>query len=470
MNIFRSTFRSFTALAIVLTAAGAAIAQQPQPSPSTQYVAPTVTDHKTPGGIAFRHMAMPDDSHHALTFGWRDGRTASVPGKEGLSVLAPQLMLEGTAALPRSQQHEALSDLRTVVNLRSSTNFTRGSINAPTDKFSEAVTIAGNMLSNPALPADKLKLLQGNLTASLANRSENSEQLADRAFLRVTLGDGPAYAALRPNAAAINAITVADIQAWHRAVLARDTVMIGSAGPLPVDKIAAEIDKLFAGLPAAASPAAIGIDPKPRQSGRLIVIERPTVQTMIIAGGPSGWTTSPDLTRGLIAVRGLSGGFGSRLYAELREKLGAAYNIKTALTAIDDHQQLFTIRALVAHDKAAAALAAIRTEYARFLDKGLTVDEVEPVKAKRITEVRESIRRSLGAARLLRDNQLAKFPADHRATFEARLAAITVDAVNDGIRTKFPKAPLTILMIAPSGAGLGADCVVPSLDEIAKCD
>jgi hypothetical protein len=44
------------------------------------------------------------------------------------------------------------------------------------------------------------------------------------------------------------------------------------------------------------------------------------------------------------------------------------------------------------------------------------------------------------------------------------------ETVNDGIRTRFPAEPLTVVIVAPSAAGLDADCVIKSPAEIARCE
>ena len=62
------------------------------------------SDHSTPAGIAFRHIALPQDTHHGLAFGWVDGFALTLPGKEGLAVLGPRLMLEGSRTMGESDR------------------------------------------------------------------------------------------------------------------------------------------------------------------------------------------------------------------------------------------------------------------------------------------------------------------------------------------------------------------------------
>src|SRR5205085_10537918 len=107
-------------------------------------------------------------------------------------------------------------------------------------------------------------------------------------------------------------------------VLIRDGLVIIAAGPLTAVEIGREIDRIFSGLPQSGNLPAV---PKPsvRAAGKLIVLERPVVQTIISAGGPTGLAITPDFVRAELAVGVLSGGFSGRLLKAVRERLGATY-------------------------------------------------------------------------------------------------------------------------------------------------
>ena len=100
------------------------------------------------------------------------------------------------------------------------------------------------------------------------------------------------------------------------------------------DEIGRAIDRIFGGLPPSGKVPA---RPAPvfRPSGQLVVVEKPTVQTAIIAGGLTGLAVTPDLARAEIAVSVLGGGFTGRLMKAVRERLGATYGVSIALQPID---------------------------------------------------------------------------------------------------------------------------------------
>jgi zinc protease len=430
----------------------------------------TSSQHRTPAGIAFHHLSSPGDTHHALAFAWVDGYALTLPGKEGLAVLAPRLLMEGgSRTMSESERIERLRDLQASIGFVGGPYHARGQLAAPKATFADTVGLLAELLADPALPADRLARAKRAAAAASRQSLENAEVLANRLYMRVTLGAGPLLNLSTAEASSYETVEVADVQAWRRAVLGRNGLTIVSAGPVPPEDVAKEIDRAFARLPAVGG----GIGPRPelRAGGKVIVLERQVVQTAILAGGATGWTAAPDTLPGSAGVRVLGGGgFAGRLTKAVREGLGATYGIRAGFQQV--HPRVFSvvINTLVDNTKVAPVLAAIRTEYARLRDGGVTAAELEPLKTRFIADAREQMRRSPAAAQRLRDLLLADYPADYLASYEAQIGALDVEAVNAGIRTRFPREPLTVVIVTPSAEGLGADCVIKAPAEIAKCE
>lgn len=428
-----------------------------------------VSRQTSPGGLAFRHVPMPEETHQALAFAWQDGSAVALPGKEALVALGPVLIMEGPNGLTRSAVHEALLDLQAGINLTATTSLLRGSLSAPAEKFAEAAKILMRTLADPALPENRLAELRKARAEASWQAAENPETLAERLLMRLVLGDDPYYRILTAQPAIFARIERADIEAWRRNIVVRDGLLIVAAGPLDPAQAGAEIDRIFGGLPASGSRPAPP-PPTPHGSGKLVVLEKPVVQTAIALAGPTTVAFTPDFMRANLAVTALSGGFYSRLYRAVRERLGAAYNISASLQNVDMNVRNLLIHTAVANDKAQDALAAIRAEYARLLADGVTAEEIDPVRARFATQMSERMRRAQELAPQLVTLALHDFPDDFLATYEARVRGQPLAAINADVRARFPPPPLTTVVVAPSAEGYGADCVIKAADEIARCD
>jgi zinc protease len=448
-------------LALVLIAFASSASAQADPV--------VVTQQRTPSGLTFRHVHMPDDTHQAIGFAWKDGSAVSLPGKEALPGLATALMMEGPKGSTRSAMIEDLRDLQAAVGLSAGASFTLGALSAPRARFAAAGQIMARVLADPALPEDKLIEAQRNRATASQQGAQNAETLALWLFQRLIAGDGPYWRSLGADPAIYGRVTKADIEAWRRDVLVRDGLVLVAVGPMDATEIARELDRIFASLPESGQQPVLS-KPVLHSSGKLVVLEKAVVQTAIAIGAPTTLTVTPDLARAELAVDVLSRGFSSRLMRAVRERLGAAYGISATLQQADAQSRTLVIRTPVANDKAKAALAAIRDEYALYVAEGATDDEVEPLKTVHITRHQERLQRSNTVATALLASTLNGFPDDYLATFAARVRSYTRAAVNDDIFTRLPKPPLTTVMVAPSAEGLDADCVIKALAEIARCE
>jgi zinc protease len=430
---------------------------------------PVTTLQTTPAGLSFRHVHMPEDTHQVLGFAWRDGTSIALPGKEALATLAPALMMEGPKGSTRSAMIEDLRDLQASIALSASVSFAQGNIIAPAPKFAQAADIMARVLADPALPEDALREAQKNRALTSQQAPQNAETQSRQLLRRLLVGEGPYWRMAAPEPASFARIAKSDIEAWRRDVLVRDGLVLVAAGPLPAADIAREIDRIFAGLPQSGRRPEVP-KPTPRSPGKLVVLERPVVQTIISAGAPTTHAITPDYLLAQAAMDVLGRGFTGRLMKAVRERLGAAYGISASLESIDATTRTLLIHTPVANDKARDALAMIRAEYARFVADGVTAEEVEPLKAAYISRNGDLTRRSPALTGLLVGLALQNFPDDYLATYAARVRALDRDAVSADIRSNFPSPPLTVVMVAPSAEGLGADCVIRAAEEIARCE
>ena len=324
--------------------------------------------------------------------------------------------------------------------------------------MARAVRLFARVLTDPALSNERLAELAKNATIAIRQGDGNAETMAQRLFSRLLIADGPYRRYLGGDASVYSGVTLADIEAWRRNILVRKGLILVSVGPMDAADVGREIDTLFGGLPATGNPPTAA-KPVLRAPGKLVVLERPAVQTAIVAGGPMNVAITPDLLRTQLAVSVLGSGVSSRLWRAVREKLGAAYGISGAMQSVDLHTRLLTIRTAVANDKAAGVIGAIREEYRHILADGVTDAEIDALKRAAVTGHRERINRSPALAAALLLLVLNDYPDDYLSTYEQRLRGYGRAAIEADMRAAFPAAPLTFAVVAPSAEGLGADCV-----------
>jgi zinc protease len=425
---------------------------------------PALTNHTSPGGIPFRYAHMPRAQTQAIEFGWRNAYAMMLTSGRAVGVLGPAMILQGPKGMARGEFVEDIKDLQARFFLNANTHFTLGAIVSPPDKFDATVDLFAKTLSEPALDPSRLDELKQNHILSLKRASTTPANLPGLAATKLTLPQGPLLNWLVGDAASTEAVGMDDIEAWRKAVLVRDGLVIAAAGPRTAEEAAVQIDRFFAGLPAKGTSVA-AVVPVETGTAKTIVIETATPQTILFMGSPSRYMAVPDISRGHLAMNI----FRKRVFDAVRGKLGASYGATAQLTAFAREPFHFSVQSSVDHDKASDALEAMKAQHTAFLAEGVTEQELEPEKTRLISSFKESMSKPASLAQAVRTTMLVGYPQDYLHKNVARIGMITANEVNGDLRTKLAGNPVLTVIVAPSAAPFKADCVIKSLAEIDSC-
>ncbi|MFM9976368.1 MAG: M16 family metallopeptidase [Beijerinckiaceae bacterium] len=436
------------------------------PPASTVYA---ISAGKTPGGISLVHLQIPEEKDQAFSFYWTDREIQHMPEKAGLLVLAPGLIsIGGAGALDSGALEEELKDLGGFFSLSRGRSTALGDLFAPREQIEAVARLLQSALSEPRLPEITLTRRKRFLLNGLKASREKAENLAREALNLIVVGDHPIARTIHylPQST-ITDVSVADIEAWRKSVLRRGLTIV-AAGPLRREEAAALVDSTFGSLPEGTSTRA-AIPLTLQSLAKTIVIERNVEQSVILSGAGVQWRSggAEGISRNL-AMNALGGSNRSQLFIAIREKLGAAYGASSSISSLLGRNSLFAMEASVANDKVGAALAAMRNEYQLFREKGVTAESIDPVKRRMISGFPDSMRKAGSAASIIRTGMINDLGPDAANQYQDWVREQTPERINSLIRERLPEA-LTTIIVTPSAQGLGADCVIRSIDELPRC-
>ncbi len=440
---------------------GLAVAVFGTPTVSAQ---PAVTDQISPGGIPYRHAHLPRARSLAIQFGWHDGYSLSLSEGQAAGSWAAGLIMRGPEGTSASEFSEDAKDAQARMSLSSNLRNTFGAVWAPPEKMDEAVALFGRTLATPALDPSILDQALKNRKAAIRQARTKAESLSGDVVSYLFFAPGPVRQWRLGDEAMLDAVTVPRIQEWRKAVLTRENLKVATAGPEGPETAGILVDKLLGTLPekgAGSRKVAIPVT----SSAKTVHLVADVPQTLLKIGGWSDFARQED---GLIEVFAMNI-LRERLFKAVREQLGAAYGATASLSLLGPDERFFSITAPVEHDKAATALAVMRAEYARFIAEGVTPEELEPQKAKWLSERREGMRRAPNVARLLRNAMLEDRSADYVLAYESRVTGLTFEKVNGEIRTKLAGKPVATIIVGPERSDIRADCTVKSAKEAENC-
>ena len=200
--------------------------------------------------------------------------------------------------------------------------------------------IVVDLLEHPAFSDEKLKLAKQQDVAGIVRRNDDAAGIAEREAAILVYGNDSPYAR-QPEIATVMSVTVDDLKAWHTKSLTPNNMIIAVGGDFDSAAMEKKLRDAFESLPrGAAWPKPSGSFPGPTP-GVYAVNKDDVNQSNVWIVGLGTERNNPDYYALSVMNEIFSGGFGSRLFQEVRTKLGLAYSVSGRYGASYDHPGVF---------------------------------------------------------------------------------------------------------------------------------
>jgi len=204
--------------------------------------------------------------------------------------------------------------------------------------------IVVDLLEHPAFNEQKLNLSKQQMAASIVRRNDSAGEIASRESAILIYGAKSPYAR-EPEIATVMSVTVADLKAWHNKTVIPNGMIIGVSGDFDASLMEKTLRDAFEGLPKG-TPIQEAKEEYPGPKPGVYFAEKSDVnQSNIRLLGLGTERSNPDYYALSVMNEIFSGGFGSRLFQEVRTKRGLAYSVSGAYGAAYDHPGTFHVGA-----------------------------------------------------------------------------------------------------------------------------
>lgn len=396
-----------------------------------------------------------------LTMYFRAGSASDPAGREGLAHLcAPLLRDGGSAAWPAEKADEKLEYLGAEFYVHSYTEETHAELTALSKDLDAALAVFADALARPVFEEEKTAVARAEALELIRRRNDYPAKTALREARRALFGAAHPYGR-RPEEASVAAATRAELAAFHSAFFRPDNAALAASGDFRSDEEALEkLEKAFGSWrPGAAARPPV---PPPAHSGgrRILLADKPAAQAeiAILQRGPR--RVSPEQPALALLCEALGGGFESRLFSEVRSRLGLAYSV-SAYPALLSEGGFLATSCGTAPGTAGKALAEIFRQLERAGREPLPEDELERAKNSVINPFvfKFSTPHRLAAERAL--EEFHGFGAGYLDRYVDSLA-LTDAAAAQGAGRLFDPADAVVCVVgdaktlAPALAGFGA--------------
>ncbi|MEI8145762.1 MAG: pitrilysin family protein [Alphaproteobacteria bacterium] len=387
----------------------------------------------------------------ALDFAVRGGSAQDDAEKPGVAALTAAMLDEGAGDMDTKAFHERMEERAISLSFSAGRDTFGGSVRMLSEHRAEAFELLRLAITAPRFDQEPLDRTRQTMLAGLRRSSTSAGAIASEAFWAAAFPNHPYGRRPGGTLESLPKIDRTDLIAFHRRVLARESLKVAVVGDITPEDLATALDSIFGDLPETADLKPVP-DVTMAAAGQRRVISLEVPQTVISFGLPGLKRDDPDFIPAFVLNQILGGGgMTSRLFSEVREKRGLAYSVSSGLTALDG-TGLVTGGTSTRNDRAGESLAVIEAELKRIGLEGPTDEELASAKRYLIGSWALRFDTSNAIAGNLLRIRMDGFGPDYLDRRNGLIEAVTIEDLRRVAKRLFANGqPLVVAVGKPSG-------------------
>lgn len=306
--------------------------------------------------------------------------------------------------------------------------------------------IAMDLLEHPAFNPQKLMLAKQQEIAGIVRRNDQASAIAEREAAILVYGKQSPYAR-QPEIAGVMGITLNDLNEWHQKTVVPNNMIVAVEGDFDPATMEKALRAAFENMPrGAAWPKPAGSFPGPTP-GVYAVNKTDVDQSNIWIVGLGTKRNNPDYYALSVMNEIFSGGFGSRLFQDVRTKQGLAYAVFGAYGASFDHPGMFYTAASTKSASTVQTTKAMLEEIHELKTKPFTAAELASAKDQLLNSF---IFHYDSKSKVLAEQTQLEFygyPADFLTKYRAGIEAVTLADLKRVADKYVDPAKLAVLVV-----------------------
>lgn len=249
-----------------------------------------------------------------------------------------------------------------------------------------ALEVIADMVTSSVLDRNEFELERGVILEELAMANDDPTDVLWEAFMGAVLPEHPVGRPIGGTPDTIRAATRDDVWAHYRRHYVPETLVVTVAGHAPHDVVVGAVEEALRRGGWDLSREGRPRERRSTEPAQLLVptgvthVERELEQVNLMLGARGLTQADPDRHAFALVHRAFGGGMSSRLFQEVREKRGLAYDVHSFGSSASD-VGVTGVSAGTAPDKAAELIRVVRGEVERLAADGLTEQELADAKS-----------------------------------------------------------------------------------------
>jgi zinc protease len=312
----------------------------------------------------------------------RAGSCYENPEQAGLAYLLSTVLTKGCNGLSSLEIAEQVESLGANLGADIASDYFLLSLKTVTSDFAQMFTLAGRILRSPTFPETEVELERRVALQDIRSQKEQPFTIAFDQLRDVMYENHPYARSALGNEATMSRLTRTDLVAYHQTHFRPENIVISIAGRITPENAIALVEEVFGNWQTSLTQPLQKLNlPELNVEPQIKITPQQTQQSIVMLGYLGASVLSSDYAALKLLSTYLGNGLSSRLFVELREKRGLAYEV-SAFYPTRLSRASFVVYMGTAPENTQVALSSLRKEVDLLFTTELEEDALQAAKNK----------------------------------------------------------------------------------------
>lgn len=299
----------------------------------------------------------------------------------GVSHLLAAVITKGTEKLSSLEIAEQVESVGASLGTDAAADYFLLSLKTVSADFPDMLSLAGQIMRSPTFPEAEVELERRLALQDIRSQQEQPFTIAFDQLRQAMYQDHPYALSSLGTEATMSGLNRAHLQRYHQTYFRPDNIVISLVGRLTPEDAVDLVNQVFGDWQAPSTPLPTLTLPKITPQPHWAKTPQETQQSIVMLGHIAPSVKETDYSALKLLNTYLGNGLSSRLFVELREKRGLAYDVSAFFpTRLETSQ--FVVYMGTAPENTAIAYEGLRTEVERLCTTQLSDTELQSAKNK----------------------------------------------------------------------------------------
>ena len=309
------------------------------------------------------------------------GSRWEAPEQAGLAQLLTSVLMKGTERLSALEIADRVESVGAGLGADTTTDYIKLSLKTVKSDLVDIFKLAGEILRTPSFPEAQIELERKLILQAIKSQTEQPFNNAYRQLRTALYGEHPYSRSTLGTATTMGQITRQDLVEYHQTHIRPDRLIISLAGRITPAEAIDLVTQVFGDWQAPETTPPTLLPQSVTTTPQYQVEQQSTQQAIVMLGYLAPAIHDPDCIALKLIDSYLSNGMSSRLFVELREKRGLAYDVSAFYpTRLDTSH--FAVYMGTAASNTQIAVSGLRAEVDRLSLEPLSATELQTAKDK----------------------------------------------------------------------------------------